>query len=87
MCLDAAVMGTCPTFINQRRRGRVIEEGGSEGEKGNSVRGDGRRERMPGEEGEEESFSGRGGEVGVKGRGRGANKAHIDVLNTAAGVS
>lgn len=62
MCLDAAVMGTCPTFINQSRR----EEGDAserarEGEKGNSVRGDGRRERMLGEEGEEERFSWVGG--------------------------
>lgn len=30
MCLDAAVMGTCPTFINQSRRGRG---GGGEGKK------------------------------------------------------
>lgn len=34
MCLDAAVMGTCPTFINQSR-------GGKEKKKGNSVRGGG----------------------------------------------
>lgn len=78
MRLDAAVMGTCPTFINQSRRrregrgeGRREEgrEGRREGErevkKGNSVRGDGRRERMPGEQEEEE-----GEEESFSGRGR-----------------
>lgn len=62
--LDAAVMGTCPTFINQSWK------------KGNHVRGERR---------------GGGGGVARDGGGggasEGANKAHIDVLNTAAGVS
>ena len=52
MCLDAAVMGTCPTFINQSWKKKK--------KKGNSVKGGGERERgegMPSEperEGERE---------------------------------
>lgn len=43
MCLDAAVMGTCPTFINQswkkkKKKGNSVR--GDEEEGGGGVRGD-----------------------------------------------
>ena len=46
MCLDAAVMGTCPTFINQswkkkKKKGKRVQ-GGEEEEEG--------REGMPSEQ-------------------------------------
>lgn len=72
MCLDAAVMGTCPTFINQSLRKKRKQCEGRQ--QGGGVRGDAER---AGEGGRREFLEG----------GRGLNKAHIDVLNTAAGVS
>lgn len=73
MCLDAAVMGTCPTFINQswkKKRKQREGRGGRSGERRCRVNRRGR---------EKEIFS--------RKEGGGLNKAHIDVPNTAAGVS
>lgn len=60
MCLDAAVMGTCPTFINQswkKRKQREGREGGGEsGERGCRVSRRGR---------EKESFREKEGGGGV----------------------
>lgn len=57
MCLDAAVMGTCPTFINQswkKKRKQCEGRGGG----GGGVRGDAER---AGKGGRERFFEGRRG--------------------------
>lgn len=76
MCLDAAVMGTCPTFINQSWKMKKKKKG-----KGKRVRGDERGGGVRGDAGEEE------GERAFWREVVGLNKAGIDVANTAAGVS
>lgn len=87
MCLDAAVMGTCPTFINQSRGRREGGRGKKETVCGEMGGGRGCRvsRRRRGKRGRKGVLAGGVGEVTVGGGG--VNKAHIDVLNTAAGVS
>lgn len=81
MCLDAAVMGTCPTFINQSWKKRKQRDGEWRRRRGEWWEG------MPSElarGGREKSFRGKEGRCCGGGR---LNKAHIDVPNTAASVS
>lgn len=82
MCLDAAVMGICPTFINQswKRKKKGNSTGGGGGVEQEGMRGDAERERA-GEGGRKRVL------VGRREGGKRQNKAHIDVPNTAAGVS
>lgn len=56
MCLDAAVMGTCPTFINQSLRKKRKQCEGRQ--RGGGVRGDAER---TGEGGRKRVFRGREG--------------------------
>lgn len=53
MCLDAAVMGTCPTFINQswKKKGNSVKGGGESGERGCRVSRRGREEGGGAEQG------------------------------------